>query len=66
LPHEVADDEANEHEAGEGHQDFAADGRAEEIANKVHRKKRGLVGTPEEAFPATWLCKEVGAAHPAY
>jgi hypothetical protein len=37
----ASDAEADEHEARNGHQDFAADGRAEEVANKVHRKSAG-------------------------
>jgi hypothetical protein len=38
VAHKVAGDEADENEARDRHEEFAADGRAKEIAGEAHRK----------------------------
>ena len=52
VAHEVADDERDQDQAGNGHQDFPTDRRAEERANKIHREN-SLSGWKRKAARAS-------------
>ncbi len=59
IANQVAGHEADEDEAGEGHEDFAANGGAKEVTEEAHREKEEVIrveGRPAEALTCTVHC----------
>ena len=58
IPDEMAKDEADQDKAGQRHDEFAANGRAEEVTDEIHRGRAGYDSKPHYVLPIVGGCKE--------
>jgi hypothetical protein len=57
ISDQVTENEADQDETGQGHDEFATDRRAEEVADEIHRGKTGYEWKTLNDLPPLARCK---------